>query len=217
MLALLPALAVLTCADAVPVFQDGARHGETCAATAGQTGLTLLDLSPDWSPAVLAPGPDGDAPAYRAVYLALAQGRFADAGTDGALAAVDRGLEVFGFMPTLALVAARLADDTRHACHAAIDDAPLAALTRDPREQRTADATAQVRAAVQLRASLEHDQAKRGLPDLDALAAVDTYHARRIERLRTAERYVSGVRTAQAHLACDGLLAAADVDGRLTW
>ncbi|HVV81585.1 MAG TPA: peptidoglycan-binding domain-containing protein [Kofleriaceae bacterium] len=214
---LLPVLAALTCPDPVPIFHDGAREGQICTDIAAQTGYTVLDLGPDWTPAALAPGPDGVAPAYRATYLAIAQGRLDDAGDEGVRAKADGGLEVFGFVPTFERVAARLADDGRHRCHDAIDDAALTGLATDIREQPKAVAAARVTFARNLRAGLERERVRKHLPDVDALAALDRGHARRVARLHAAEQYVGAIRAAQAHLVCEGLLAPRQVDGRYTW
>ncbi len=217
MLILLPVLATLSCPDPVPVFGDGVSVASICAAAAPMAGLTVIDLSPDWTPAALAAGPDGAAPAYRATYLALARGNLKGAGEEGARAAADRGLEVFGFVPTLDLVATRLGDEARHQCHAAIDDTALLAMTKDPREEYGDAARGRVRATARLRAALERLQAKRKLPDLAALAASDRQQARQVARLATAEQHLSAIRATQAHLACDGLLPAKQIDGRYTW
>ena len=214
---LLPLIAALGCTDPVPVFVEGAPHGWICEDAARHAGLTVLDLSPAWTPAVLAPGPDGVAPAYRPTYLALAQGRLDDAGDEGAMARADGGLEAFGFAPTLAAVAAHLGDGERHRCHEAIDDAPLVALTGEPREERTGAARARVATAKRLRTALERERARRELADVEALAALDRRHARQVARLHAAEGRVAAVRAAQAHLACDGLLPARAVDGAFTW
>lgn len=216
-LTLLSAFASLLCPEPVPMFGGGAVEGEVCPERAAADGLTVIDLSPGWTPGALAPGPDGAAPAYRATYLALAQGRLDAAGAEGRYAAADVGLEVFGFMPTLDRVAARLGDEARHPCHAAIDDAPLLAMTADLHEEYGSAATARLRIAQRLRAALERERIRRGLAVVDALATIDARHARQVARLRAAEGYVAAIRTAQAHLVCDGLLTPRQLDGRYTW
>ncbi|HEY0988010.1 MAG TPA: hypothetical protein VGD80_13190, partial [Kofleriaceae bacterium] len=112
--------------ERVPVWRAGRSEESVCRADVMERGLTIIDLGEDWVPPVLAPQPDGSGPAYRATYLALAQERFADAGLDGELAASDRYLELYGIEPTLDVVRRRLADEPRHRCHDAIDDAALA-------------------------------------------------------------------------------------------
>ena len=115
-----------TC-DEVPIWRDGHRDGVICRADSAARGLTIIDLSEDWVPPILASGPHDAGPSYRATYQALAQERFTDAGPDAELAPRDRYFELFGIEPTFGVIRARLADPIRHRCHAAIDNRPLAA------------------------------------------------------------------------------------------
>jgi len=102
--------------ETVPVFSGGESNGGVCADDAAASGLTVVDLSDAWTPRVFAPDPETHAaPEYRAKYLELARQASADLG-------------LYGIAPSLSVVAARLADETRRACHAAIDRAPLAEL-----------------------------------------------------------------------------------------
>jgi hypothetical protein len=58
----------------------------------------VIDLGEERTPPVLGANAVGAAPAYRTTYIALAQERFADAGTDGELAsdkALAAGQHVF--------------------------------------------------------------------------------------------------------------------------
>ena len=102
--------------DAVPVFVAGAQAGSVCADEAHANGLTVLDLSDEWTPLVFAPDPEThDAPSYRAKYLELANQPNADLG-------------LYGIAPSLTVLAARLTDEKRRACDALVDLAPIAAL-----------------------------------------------------------------------------------------
>jgi hypothetical protein len=205
------------CDDPIPVWRDGVSIGTVCPEDAAGARLTILDLGDTWTPVVLAPGPDGVAPAYRPTYLALADERFTEAGADGVIAADDRHLDIYGILPTLRVVRSRLEDASRHACHAAVDDAALAASSETLTEQDGAEATRRVTTTKALRAELDRELSRRGVTDLDALAAAKPRLARSIERLRTAERRLASIRAAQSHLACDGFLRARDIDGRYTW
>lgn len=202
--------------ERVEIWQAGKQVRRTCRADAEARGSTVIDLGDDWVPPLLASGTEVAAPRYAAVYRALAQGRFDDAGLDGELAKRDRYLELFGIAPALGVVRARLADDARHACHAAIDDAPLAATTERVAEESSAEGRARIQRARAARAELEHDRVRRKLPDLEALAASDPYYRRALDRLDAAERRIAAIRAVQAHLACDGL-AGAVIAGAYTW
>jgi len=204
--------------DCVPasIWRDGQRDGTVCLADATARGLTVIDLSEDWTPPVLGAAPDGTAPGYRSSYLALAQERFGDAGVDSRLAGSDRYFELFGITPTFDVVQTRLADDARHACHDAIDDTPLARAPQIVEESKLVGKERIARARA-LRADLDHERTRRGLADLDALAATSAYFRRAAARLATLEAHVAAIRSVQAHLACDGLLDDRPIAGAYTW
>src|SRR5262245_47143867 len=58
------------CATPVPVFADGKQNGTVCPEEAGKWGLTVVDLSDDWVPAVFR-----DPQPYHDKYIALANER----------------------------------------------------------------------------------------------------------------------------------------------
>lgn len=199
------------------MWRDGRIEGSVCREEAAAHGLTVIDLRDDWVPPVLAGEPDGSGPSYRTTYLALAQERFADAGLDGELATRDRYLELYGIEPAPSVVRQRLGDEVRHRCHEAIDDTPLATAPARIVEEPRVDALARIALANAWRAELEHDRDRKKLADLDELAASDPYYRIAISRLVAVEGYIAAVRTAQAHLACDGLFESAAVEGGYTW
>jgi hypothetical protein len=84
-----------TCAEHVVVYRDGRVAGTICVEDTAAAQLTILDLSPSWTPVALAPGPSVDEPGYRATYLALAAERLDSAGPDGDIARGDRFLELY--------------------------------------------------------------------------------------------------------------------------
>ena len=174
-----------------------------------------IDLGDDWTPRVLAPG--STAPAYRTTYLALAQERFDDAGSDGELAKLDRYLELFGIAPTLSVIRARLGDDTRHACHAAVDDRALARLATPIAVESREAGRERIAQARVLRTMLDTDRRLRKVADLEALAPTSRYYARAVARLAALEARIAAVRAVQAHLACDHLLGDRLIDGAYTW
>ena len=196
-----------TCTDPVVLVEAGVERGPICVADATARGLTVLELADAWTPTLFAPDATGAAPTYRTTYLQLAS---AHTDAEEALG------ELYGIVPSLAVVRERLADDARHACHANIASAPIGllarALSQDDRDR--------VRGAEQRRAvlatQLERERAKRDLPDLAALADVKDLAAR-YQAWKAAEDQHAGLVAAQQHLVCDGYLPAKDADGSFTW
>ena len=211
-----PAAARADC-EAVAVWRDGQAVGTVCRDDAAARGLTVIDLRDDWVPPIFAAAPDGTGPGYRATYVALAQERFAEAGPDGEFAARDRYLELFGIAPSLGVVRARLDDEARHRCHAAVDGAALAAATQLIAEEPLESAAGKLAQARAVRAALEADRVRRKLPDLEALGAVSPYYRRVVELSAAQEARLAAVRAVQAHLACDGLFQTRPLDAAYTW
>lgn len=210
----LPARANLC--EPVDVWRTG-RHVETiCRPVADERRLTVLDLGDDWVPPALEASED-DAPSYRATYLALAQERFDDAELDGQLAKRDQYLELYGIVPSLGVVHARLSDDDRHACHAKVDNAALAQIREALREESDATGRTRIATARALRTRLETARQKRKLADLEALAAVNATYRRSVDRLAVLETRIGAVRSIQEHLVCDGLLPSAPVSAAYNW
>ena len=206
-----PAAPVASCADPVLVVGDGAERGPTCA-SALAAGTTIVDLRDEWTPTLFAPDRDGKAPDFRATYVAIA----AEHGLDGKPLAPENALaELYGIVPSLAIVRARFAESARYGCHAQIDSTPIGKLARPYGQEHEGI----VRYAQQLRtvlgAQLERARAARGLPDTTAFA-----HDRELgpiyERWKAADDEHAGIVAAQRHLACEGYLAAARVDGNLS-
>ena len=199
--------------EPVVVVEDGSERGLVTATDAAAQNLTIVDLRDAWTPRLFAPQPDGTAPSYRAEYLTLASERDAR----GRPAAGEDALgELYGVLPSLAIVRARLADEPRHLCHAFIDSAPIALLDR-PYAQDHKDLVKyadQVRLGLEVQ--LERERARRELPDLDALAGIaelaDRYH-----RWKQLADQHAGLIAAQNHYVCEGFLAEADADGSMTW
>ena len=201
--------------DGVLVMEDGSSSGTRSIAAVEREGLTVIDLSDAWAPRVLRDEPSlGEVGrvGYRATYVALANERF-DEVDEPDLARADRYLELFGIPPSFAVLRERLADEARHRCHDAIDDAPLEALEHDlvagrnlERDRRNRDT------ARWLRVRLERERARRELADLDALSDDPVWGAR-VRQLRRLEERVGRLRATQEHLRCDGLLPPRAEDG----
>ncbi len=111
----------------VPVFARGAIVAEICA-EAPHPGLTIVDLSDDWAPAIFSETPEQPQP-YRQTFVDLANERLGE-GRAWEAARRDRYFELFGIFPSVSVVSARLLDEPRHACHAVVDDTALRQLRR---------------------------------------------------------------------------------------
>jgi len=169
----------------VVAFVDGVERG--CASA----GMTVIDLADAWVPTLFAETP------YKATYEQLALGNDADGKP---LDGEDALQELYGVVPSLAIVRARLADDARHQCHDAIDRAPIAMLEK----QVSQDDREQVALANAVRATLE-----KRMP-----TAIDPELWLRWAKLDAQYR---GLVAAEQHFRCDGYLGAKDTDGQFTW
>jgi hypothetical protein len=106
----------------VPIVEDGQPRGTVCPADAAARGLTVLDLSDEWLPFVLVGTAEQPQP-MRSELIDLANERF---GRDPE-ARHDRYLELYGVAPSLSVLARRLRDEPRHACHDGVEDGALGA------------------------------------------------------------------------------------------
>src|SRR5262245_22894089 len=123
---------VVSCAAPLPIFAGGRETGRICPEEAPASGLTIVVLSDDWVPLILRDDPAADAALrqpYHATFVALANeqpGR----GPEWDRARQDGFLELYGIVPSMRVVAARLSDDERHICHSFVDSSAVQALTR---------------------------------------------------------------------------------------
>lgn len=208
-----------SCDAPVRVYEGGAEVDRVCPEAAAARGLTLLELGDDWAPRIFSEdpsmGPIGMQP-YRATYLALADERW-----EGLPEEVEpeRYLELFGIAPTFRVLALRVGDRERHACHAAIEDAPLERYTiaLRPWSLTVAEQRADVRYLAHLDAILERARVREGLATIDELehggARPQSVIAWRRLHLR-----IDAIRAVQAHLRCDGVTVRMEdgiFDGRM--
>src|SRR5213078_5077430 len=114
------------CPDPAVRIEGGRERGLVCPDDPAARGLVVVDLQDAWVPRLFAP--QGEAtPTYRAIYLAQATERDA-AGRP--IDPTDALGELYGVLPSLAIVRARLADEPRHLCNDFIDDTALPLLGR---------------------------------------------------------------------------------------
>ncbi len=98
--------------DAVRVARAGTDAGSICVEDAANEGLTVLDLSNDWTPRIFAKDNRGRAPEYREKYLELASQAHGDLG-------------LHGITPQLSTLAARLTDEKLANCSSKVDGTNL--------------------------------------------------------------------------------------------
>lgn len=200
-----------TCADAVLVVEQGRERGLQCASRLRD--VTIVDLRDAWTPKIFAP-PGDKQPDYRATYLALASER----DLAGKPLSPNDGLgELYGIVPSLAIVRERFAQTARYRCHAAIDSSPIAKLGPRPLGQ---EHDGLVRMAEQQRrvlgVQLEKARVARGAPSF-ALFENDRELGPSYARWKAADDQHAGIVAAQQHLVCAGYLGSKDVDGLMSW
>lgn len=201
------------CAGAAIRIEHGVEKGVICPAEAKAQRLTIVDLTDGWTPRLFAPAPDGTAPAFRDDYLRLAREQD-DRGKP--LTGADALKELYGVVPAISVVRARLEDDARHACHATIDPRPILALERPYAQDHGQLIGMQQTARVVLEKQLEAERARRRLPDLAALAQVPAVAAK-YERWKRFAALNAGLLAAQQKLVCERFLAEKDATGLMTW
>lgn len=186
----------------IPVWEDGRQTGFVDRALARERGLTVVDLGDAWTPGVFREDPSlgraGRQP-YRPQLIRLQNEATRAARRDP----TERYLELYGIFPTFDVLRERLADAERHACHEAIDDAPLEALEESlwPGSRRAR----QQRRARWIRRRLERVAARRRLESIDELEEHPRW-GRQLRRLRDMEKTIDAIRAVQAHLDCEGFL-----------
>ena len=205
-----PATIKLACDAPIVPFERGLERDAGCAVPAGST---LVDLRDAWTPVLFAIPPGGPTPEFRATYLALAR----EEDVDGKPLPPNLGLaELYGVVPSFAIVRARLAQGARDACHTGIDSAPMAKLTRPYGEDLAGLVAFDSRQREVLGAVLERARLERKLADYAALATDhkfgDVYAQWKIDD----DLHVAII-AAQRHLQCEGLMTDKQVDGQFSW
>jgi hypothetical protein len=201
--------------DAIAVFEAGAQIGKVCRADAAARGLTILDLSDDWTPAVLTRAMSGATPEYRAHYIAIANEELGDDAEPQ-----DKLAELYGVSPALSVVRKRLGETKRHACWAEVDPAPITALGRIYSQSDKARVAVGQNRRRALARKLEPARLKAGLPDIAALAAqpgVSKAVAKQVAAYVALDAQHAGLVAMQAKLDCEGDYIAEERAGDFTW
>ena len=178
------------------------------AAAAPAAGLTVVDLSDGWAPAVFADGaaPDGSLlpNRYRAVFTGLGSDR-----TDGdgqPLSAGEKNyLELYGIPPALSVLRERFVSDAGRVCDPSFDVGALLAV--DSIETWGATTEQKELNKQRVRAlRLEAARATANVDSLEALAATDPRWARDVKSQRRAEAERASFAEVEKRLGCEGLL-----------
>jgi hypothetical protein len=195
------------CHDRIPLFVDGEQQGEICPRAVRRHGLTILDLSDDWTPIIfsesLEHGELGEQP-YRETYLALADEQFERIRVSRR---TEQYLELYGIFPTFRVLRERLSESGRHECHDRVADEALDMLENEIRPLG-AQSKSQRRTQRHLRfikQRLERELEKRELNSFEELR--EEAHLRQlVDRYEKGRGAIEAVTAMQAHLECDGYL-----------
>jgi Putative peptidoglycan binding domain len=197
----------------VQVFDNGAAKDSICMSDATARGLTIVDLTDTWTPTLFAPATDGQVPSFHDRYLQLANERDQDNHPIEGEDALD---ELYGVVPALAIVKARLDDDQRHACHAAVDPAPILALDRTLSQDYKADVALAEQSRIFLAAQIDKERIRRKLDNATPLATDPAWKDRYVRWAKYDAQHTALVTTEQ-ELRCEGWLIDKDTDGSFTW
>jgi len=204
------------CPESATVYRGGVPGTELCPGIAAAAGMTVLDLGDAWAPFPLggaAEAVGAKAPAYRAAYIALANGSFDDA-PESTLAADDRFLELFGIAPSGSQVLAAMDDEARHRCHDQISDAVLREAALPLRYEAPARARSRVNALARDRRNVAAHLRRKRLPSRAALTELGPAYATLVRRLERGEAIDAAIRSVQEHLRCEQLLPPRAAAGR---
>jgi hypothetical protein len=199
--------------DPALVVEAGQEKAPVCAAEAAARKLIVVDLRDGWTPRLFAPQPDGSAPSYRATYLALA----AEHDAAGKPVDPEDALgELYGVLPSLAIVRERLADEARYTCHAFIDNSAIPLLDHPYAEDHKDLVKIYDQTRAVLEQQLDRERERRGLVDVASLSGAKEV-AVPYERWAKLDGIHRGIVAAQNHYVCEGWLAPDDADGSMTW
>lgn len=204
--------ATRNCTDTITVFEAGKERSAICT-DALPANAVLLDMRDAWAPILFGIQPDGTAPEFRANYLALANEQDLDGKRLPPRVALS---ELYGVLPSLAIVRDRFTHTERYACHAKLDTSPMAKLTRPYGEELASLIRFNNRQRNYFAPILERARTQKNLPDLAALAT-DKELGPVYTKYKTTDELYAGIVAAQQALACEGTLPGKAVDGEFSW
>lgn len=206
-----PLVPPATLREPVRLWESGRSLSYIDATTAHEQGLLLLDLGETWTPYLFSDGPDRKGKnlsnAYRPTYLALARGDFPN-DLQGERAKADKYLELFGILPTLSVLRARMLETARRTCAEGLDLEPLQTFRglvtySDNKEARRAAAA--FASAEQTALASVQEQAVSTVDDLDLAKLTQPVlgHVMRYKQLLPQWRALDAL---QKRLQCEGYL-----------
>jgi hypothetical protein len=170
-------------------------------------GLTIVDLSDDWAPAIFADGSVGDKILpnhYRPIFTGLASDR-GDGDGQPLRAGQKNYLELYGIPPALSVLQQRFLADGDRPCVGAIDRSKLLAVDSVTVWGSTTEKRELARAQGRLQ-KLEAARNEKALATLDELAAADPRLQREVAAHRRFEAERAAFTEAEKRLICEGLL-----------
>jgi hypothetical protein len=175
---------------------------------ARQRGLTLVDLSDDWSPIIFQDATASDGTVlpnhYRNVFVGLANDR--NDGDGQALSPGEKNyLELYGVPPSLSVLGERVVADAGRSCEGTVDNARLLAVESIETWGSTTEKKEQARHR-QRAAKLEKARAEAGAATLDELAANNPKLAREVKTHQRIQAENAAFAEVEKRLACEGMM-----------
>ncbi len=195
--------------EMVPLWKNGQTSEKVEADSADLHGYLVLDLGEAWVPYIFTDGfnPEGELEThdYRSVYLALARGEYPDS-YHGERAKDDKYLELYGILPTLALLRERFARTRDLDCIKKLDLQPLVDFEGFLAYRSNDEATKQAKDFVYLRTMVKRMMKKQRVtaPEEIDKEKLDWREKDRLKRYWKGVGSYQAVAAAQKRLKCEG-------------
>ena len=198
--------------EPIPLWENGQTKRFIDASTSREQGYLILDLGESWLPYLFSDGPDRKGQlltnAYRPTYLALARGEFPN-DAHGERAKVDKYLELYGIVPTLEVLRARMLQTAKSLCAETLDITPLQVFRglvtyTDPAAAKREAAQFATLEALAIERMREQSVTTPDALDLTKLIEPVLGQVTRYQQLLPQSRAVNAL---QKRLQCEGFLA----------
>lgn len=193
----------------VPLWEGGKLVRQVEGATALAEGYLIMDLGEAFTPYLFTEGTDAQGQpltnAYRETYLALARGEFPD-DYHGERARDDKYLELYGIVPTLAVLRDRAKKVSSLACAEELDLQPLIDFQSTITYKSNPTAKRFVREFQQAKAETERLMRSQRVatPDELNLAKLSKREQDSVRRYQQREPQHAAIRAVQMRLECEG-------------